>query len=174
MKRYLLPVIVTAVTVVLCSSTAVTDSFTKEEITSYAKSIGIPKEDLYFIRKDLQQQYLDIGQPNTIVLDNDRKRLKAATCYEEFPYYLDTFYEFKSQVKDTLTMYDMKFDGDTDRIIKTFDNTGTVKIDPSKKYHIFYYFAKYAKFKDKLIKKSVKKYKDSVQYFFINVDKIKE
>lgn len=174
MKKTLLPSLLIAGMMVLLSCVQTSDSYTREEVASYAKSQGIPENDLYFIKKELQQEYMDIGQPNTIVLDKGLRRLKAATCYEEFPYYLDTFNEFKSQVKDTLSMYDLKFDGDINKIFETIDGGENLKPDASKKYYIFYYFAKYAKSQDKKIKKGVEKYKDSVQYFFVNVDKIRE
>lgn len=173
MKRFLIPSILSLGAALLLSYSGIADSYTKDEIKSYAKSVGIPQH-LYFIKKDLQAQYLNTGQPNLVVLNRKMQRLKAGTCYMEFPYYMDSFFEMKSQVKDTLSMYDAGFDGDVSKVLATIDGGEKLKIDTSKKYYAFYYFAKYAKFKDKLIKKSMKRYKDSIQYFYVNVDNIKE
>ncbi|WP_417354058.1 hypothetical protein [Flavobacterium sp.] len=174
MKRFLIPSLLLVGAVALLSYKGIADAYTKDEIKLYAKSIGIPQEDLYFIKNDLQAQYLEKGQPNLIVLNRQMQRLKAGTCYMEYPYYMDGFFEMKSQVKDTLSMYDMKFDGDVNKVFETIQGGETLKLDASKKYYAFYYFARYAKSKDKLIKKSMKRYKDSIQYFYVNVDNIKQ
>lgn len=174
MKRFLIPSLLIAGAMMLFSYKHIIDSYTKEEIESYAKKIGVPESDLYFIKDDLQAKYLEIGQPNTIVLNRGMQRLKAATCYMEYPYYMDSFFEMKSQVKDTLSMYDVTFDGNVNKIFETIKGGENLKLDSSKKYYMFYYFAKYAKFRDKYIKKSMKRYKDSIQYFYINVDNIKK
>lgn len=174
MKKKLIPILLLVGASTLLSNSVFTDLYTKDEIRSYAKSVGIPQEDLFFIKQDLQAQYLEAGQPNLVVLNKKMQRLKAGTCYMEFPYYMDNFFEMKSQVKDTLSMYDAGFDGDVSKVLATIDGGENLKLNTSKKYYAFYYFAKYAKFRDKLIKKSMKRYKDSIQYFYINVDSLKE
>lgn len=163
-----------AVALIFTVSCTQEDKFSREGIGSYANELGIDTKQLYFIRPELQQEYMDMGQPNAIVLNRKMDKLLAATCYEEFPYYLDKFNEFKSQVKDTLTMYDAKFNGNVDDIFKTIDPTEKLLLDPNKKYYIFYYFAKYGEEMDKKLKPGIERYKDSVQYFFINVDKIQQ
>jgi hypothetical protein len=166
--------IILIVVLTLFASCALEDKFTREEVRSYAKDLGIDAKQLYFIRPELQQEYMDMGQPNAIVLNWKMDKLLAATCYEEFPYYLDKFNEFKSQVNDTLTMYDSKFNGHVDEIFKTIDSNDKLALDPNKKYYMFYYFAKYGEEMDKKLKPGIEKYKDSVQYFFINVDKMQQ
>jgi hypothetical protein len=149
------------------------DSYTVDEIRSYAETLGIPKEELYFIKPELQAEYMEMGQPNSIVLNRNHERLLIGTCYEEFPFFLDKFNEFKSQVKDTLTMYDRKGERRPSEIFKSFDSEFNTALDSLKKYYVFYfYFSKYAESMDKKIMPGIDKYRDSVQYYFINVDKI--
>lgn len=145
------------------------------EVKEYAKSIGIEENQLYFIKPKLQKEYYEMGQPNSIVLNRNNTRLLAGTCYEEYPLYMDKFYEFKSQLNDTLQMYDLEFNHNLSDVLQSIHNTDLIKVDSSKKYYHIYYFAKYAEsFDKKKLKEGIDKYKDSIQYFFVNVDKIKD
>lgn len=161
----------------LCLSFSINkEEYTKKQITSYAKSLGINETQLYYIKPELQEKYYAIGQPNSIVYNKIGQRLKAGTCYEEFPYYMDTFREFKSQVKDTLSMYTIRPDKTLKQILsETIDTQNEIAIDKTKKYYHVFYFAKYASSMDKKkLKAGIKKYSDSIQYFFVSVDKIKD
>jgi|SRR5690554_2749494 len=145
------------------------------EIKEYAKSIGVADNQLYFINPELQKEYYELGQPNSIVLDKNNVRMLAGTCYEEYPFYMDKFYEFKSQLNDTLQMYDLEFTNNLSEVLNTIYNSDFIKVDSTKKYYHIYYFAKYAESFDKeKLKDGIEKYKDSVQYFFVNVDKISD
>lgn len=145
------------------------------EIKEYAKSIGVADNQLYFINPELQKEYYEMGQPNSIVLNKNNVRMLAGTCYEEYPFYMDKFYEFKSQLNDTLQMYDLEFTNNLSEVLGTVYNSDFIKVDATKKYYHIYYFAKYAESFDKeKLKDGIEKYKDSVQYFFVNVDKISD
>jgi hypothetical protein len=50
-------------------------------------------------------------------------------------------------------------------------NGNKAGIDPSKKYYVFYHYGMYAKEFDFRVILLYNKYKDSVQFFFINTDK---
>ncbi len=151
------------------------EEYQMNEIKEYAKSIGISDNQLYFINPELQSEYYELGQPNSIVLNRNNARLLAGTCYEEYPFYIDKFYEFKSQLNDTLQMYDLDFKANLSEVLNTIYNSDLIKVDSAKKYYHIYYFAKYAEsFDKKKLKDGIEKYKDSVQYFFVNVDKISD
>lgn len=88
---------------------------------------------------------------------------------------MDKFYEFKSQLNDTLQMYDLDFNANLSEVLNTIYNSDLIEVDSTKKYYHIYYFAKYAESFDKeKLKDGIEKYKDSVQYFFVNVDKISD
>lgn len=152
-------------------------AYTKKEITRYAQRLGIAPEELYYIKPELQEQYHEIGQPNSKVIRNSNNQvLKIATCYEEYPYYMDKFYEYRTQLKDTMQLYDTKFKKTARQMLdETVQDGEKISLDPTKKYCHIYYFARYAEFKDKeRLPGALKKYRDSIQYIFINVDKLKE
>lgn len=159
----------------IISCTTKTESFTKEEIVSYSKEIGFPENNLYFIKPEFQQEMIDFGQPNTLIFDKKMRALKIGTCYEEYPFFMDEFFTVKSQLNDTLEMYDLNNKVDLKAVFANFEPNANspMQIDSTKKYYHFYYFANYAKKMDVKLKPAVSKYKDSVQFFFINIDKIK-
>ena len=155
------------------SCTKKTENFTKEEIVSYSKEIGFPENNLYFIKPEFQQKMIDVGQPNTVIFDKKMRKLKIGTCYEEYPFFMDEFFDVKSQLTDTLEMYDFKNKIELKEIFANIEPhaKSPMQIDVTKKYYHFYYYANYAKEMDIKLKPAISKYKDSVQFFFINIDK---
>jgi len=150
--------------------------FTTDEIMSYSKKIGIPKEHIFFIHEDFQKEIQDKGQPYINIYNNEYKGLKIGTCYEELPFLIDTLLHQKKQVIDTMSFYE-KNPIAIEAKMKQFSSVGNnkISIDTSKRYFIFYHYAKYAEELDKKkIPPMYERYKDSVQFFFINVDKIKQ
>ena len=150
-------------------------TYSKDEIIRYSRELGFAENNLYFIKPELRQEMLDIGQPNTLVLDKKMRTLKIGTCYEEYPFFMDEFFNVKSQLNDTLEMYDLKKKVNLEAVFANIEANATspLQLDSTKKYYHFYYFAKYAKDMDAKIKPAILKYKDSVQFFFINIDKLK-
>lgn len=157
-----------------CKSNTST-SYTIDEILSYSKKIKIPENDLYLIEGNIQQEAIEIGQPYMNVYDNKFRELRIGTCYQEMPFLLDTLLAQKKLVIDTLEFYQNQPIRVEDKIKQIQSIKGSiVKLDFNKKYHIFYHFALYAEKLDKIkVPPMYERYKDSVQFFFINVDKIK-
>lgn len=150
-------------------------SYAIDEIIKYSKKIDIPENDLYLIHNNFQQEAIEIGQPYMNVYDKQFRELRIGTCYEEMPFLLDTLLIQKKIVIDTLEFYQKKPVLIEEKLkqIKTIDGSN-IKIDKTKKYYIFYHFALYAEKLDKVkVPPMYERYKDSVQFFFINVDKIK-
>lgn len=157
-----------------CNSNKNTDTFTVEEILTYSKRIGIPTSKIYFIKDEIQKDIFEKGQPHLTVYDKNFRGLKIGTCYEELPFLIDTLLIQKKLVTDTMSFYENEIL--IQKKIKQLKSQTPNKavIDSSKKYFIFYHYAMYAEKLDKVkILPMYERYKDSVQFFFINVDKIK-
>ena len=159
----------------LASCYNVNKSFTKEEVIVNSKKLGFSEKDLYFIKDEFRKEMLAKGQPNSVVFDKKVKVLKIGTCYEEYPFFMDEFFNVKSQLTDTLQMYDLEREVDVAYLFSQIEphSESEMELDSTKKYYHFYYFADYAKKMDAKLKPALQKYQDSVQYFFINIDKIK-
>lgn len=130
----------------------------------------------YRMVDSLQNYALEKGQPYINVYDKQMRELKVGTCYMELPYFIDTLFFRKKLVIDTLTFYQKNY---TPIDLKIKEMTGVngnkAIIDRTKKYYVFYHYAMYAKdFDKKVMPYMYEKYKDSVQFFFINTDKFKE
>jgi hypothetical protein len=166
----------TLVSFVLFSCVKNEEVFTKNEIVEHANDLGIAQNNLYFIKPELQAAMIEKGQPNSVVLDKKLRKLVIGTCYEEYPFFMDEFFKVKAQLIDSLEMYDLKQQVDLKALFAEFEANGEspMEIDPSKKYYHFYYFANYAQDMDKKLQPAIEKYQDSVQFFFINIDKVKE
>ncbi|MDD3003733.1 hypothetical protein [Flavobacterium sp.] len=171
MKKIILLTFVVLLCLASCKNEQ--EVFSTNDIVSFSKNLGFPESNLYFIKPEFQQQMLDMGQPNTLIFDKQFRTLKIGTCYEEYPFFMDEFFKVKSQLKDTLEMYDLKKEVNLGSIFSKIEpyNNNAMKIDSTKKYFHFYYFANYAKDMDAKLKPAIAKYQDSVQFFFINIDK---
>lgn len=161
--------------VLFSSCTSNVETFTKEEITSYSNDLGFSQNNLYFIKPEFQQEMLEIGQPNTVIFNKNMQKLQIGTCYEEYPFFMDEFFNVKAQLTDTLEMYDFKNKIDLKEVFSQIQPNANspMQLDSTKKYYHFYYYANYAKDMDAKLKPAISKYKDSVQFFFINIDKVK-
>lgn len=158
-----------------CNSNKNTDTYTVEEILTYSKRIGIPTSKIFFIKDEIQKDIFDKGQPFLTVYDKNFKGLKIGTCYEELPFLIDTLLIQKKLVTDTMSFYENEILIQKKIKQLKFQSHNKAAIDSSKKYFIFYHYAMYAEKLDKIkILPMYERYKDSVQFFFVNVDKIKD
>jgi len=145
---------------------------TEETITGYANDIGIPRDLQYFIKPEFQDSEISKGQPNVTIYDKLHRKLYIGTCYEEYPYFIDKFYEYKKELKDTNDLYFKSYETIAETMSK-IDSDKDIILDSNKNYYVFYHYAMYAESMDrKKIPPMIKKYNDSVQFFFVNIDKV--
>lgn len=147
---------------------------TKDEIIKYAKEVDIPENCFYIIRPEFQYHEQEKGIPNATVYENFNKVAVAGTCYEEYPNILDAFINTKKKVKES-DMYILNEKKLFEKI-KEIDKINQIPlIDSTKKYHVFFYFPFYANHKNKkLLGNMYTRYKDSCQFFFVNIDKLEK
>jgi len=143
----------------------------KKDILKFAKEVNIHDSCFFVTKKEFQKAEFDKGMPNTVVYNDQSNVLYIGTCFEDFPYLLDTFYNRKKILKNIEDNYLPVEISLQDRLKRIEKLTIEPTIDNNKKYHIFYYFPFYANQKSKrFVTEMYNRYKDSTQFYFVNCD----
>lgn len=144
---------------------------TKKDILAFANEVSIPDSCFFISKREFQKTEFEKGMPNTVVYDNHSKVLYIGTCFEDFPFLLDTFYHRKKILKNPEDNYLPVEFSLQDRLNRIEKLTVEPIIDQNKKYYIFYYFPFYSNQKSKgFLKEMYERYKDSTQFYFVNSD----
>lgn len=143
----------------------------KKDILKFANEVNIPDSCFFITKKEFQKHEFDKGMPNTVVYIDQSNVLYIGTCFEDFPYLLDTFYhrkKFLKNLEDNYLPVEMSLHDRLKRIEKL---TSEPTINNNKKYQIFYYFPFYSNQKSKrFVNEMYNRYKDSTQFYFVNCD----
>lgn len=164
-------------TIFFCSCNMFQNNEIKTDtVVEYTRKINLPESSIYFIKNEFQEEALNFGQPYIDIYDKQFRKIKIGTCYEEMPFLIDTFLSQKKQVLDTMSFYALNEIPIEKKLLQLKPyKENIISIDSSKKYFVFYHFALYAEKLDKVkVPPMFERYKDSIQFFFINVDKIKD
>lgn len=144
---------------------------TEEDFAELSKETNIPIDCFYRIKPEFQEDEIQKGLPNVAVFKDSTQQLFIGTCYEDFPFFLDTFYARKKQFKNEKNNYIFNERTLNDRLNDIVSLSQNSFLVSEKKYHVVYYFPFMANKKNIPIMKGMyAKYKDSVQYFFVNID----
>jgi hypothetical protein len=144
---------------------------TKEDFVELSNETKVPIDCFYRIKPEFQEVEIQKGLPNVAVFNESSQQLFIGTCYEDFPFFLDTFYARKKQLKNDKNNFILNERTLKDRVKDIVSLSQNSFLVSEKKYHVVYYFPFMANKKNiPIMKEMYAKYKDSVQFFFVNID----